>query len=111
MSVCLEEDINKFHKVYICDFCLKHFPENILERCDNCGELFCVRCVPESIVSSCRKYSGAKHYFCSRVCRVEHTICLPGTCNSIHTVRGFTLKPISDVSVEESFWSWRCKKD
>jgi hypothetical protein len=107
MAVCLEVDINKLH---ICDFCSKPYPQNNLERCDNCGELFCVYCVPELKLKPCRKYSGAKHYFCSRVCRVEHTICLPDTCKIIHTTRGFTVNPIPDISVEESVWSWRYKK-
>ena len=102
------------YELYTCDFCLKHFPENHLEQCDNCGEIFCPRCVPEKILAACKKYTRAKHYFCSRVCRVELDVCYVEKCNNHHTVRGYTPYLSSEVrrdAASQSVWRWRSSTD
>jgi hypothetical protein len=98
------------YEVYTCDFCLKYYPEDHLEQCDNCGEIFCWKCVPEKILSPCEKYVRAKHYFCSAVCRVEHDVCYVERCNKHHTVRGYTPYLSSEVrrdASDQSVWRWR----
>jgi hypothetical protein len=103
-------DVKIIHEVYSCDFCLKHFPESHLDRCDNCGEIFCLKCVPEKILSPCQKYIRAKHYFCSRVCRVEHDVCYTEPCNINHTARGFVSYISAEVRSDGADQSqWRCR--
>jgi hypothetical protein len=79
------EDI--FQEVYTCDVCLKYFPEELLDRCDQCGEIFCIKCVQDKISKKCDKYKSAKHYFCSQTCCEEHILCLPNQCNIHHAAR------------------------
>jgi hypothetical protein len=80
-----------FHEVYSCDFCLKYFTENRLDRCDNCGEIFCKNCVTYDVTKQCNKYLHSKHHFCSETCCDEYTICLPNQCNIHHTARNAPL--------------------
>jgi hypothetical protein len=63
--------------LYTCDFCLKLFTENQLERCCNCGEIFCIKCVPISHVVTLtydkEEADSGKHklYYCTEVCMIE----------------------------------------
>ena len=103
----ISEAISHLH---ICYFCLKYYPECHLEQCDSCGEIFCMKCVKEKILSPCKKYTRSKHYFCSRVCRLERDVCYVERCNNHHTVRGYTPYLSSEVSrdaASKSLWSWR----
>ena len=71
--------------VYTCAFCLKNYTEDLLERCDHCGEIFCKKCVLFPILRDCALYSLFYHYFCSYDCNREFQPCEAPRCRLNHT--------------------------
>jgi hypothetical protein len=65
--------------LYTCDFCLKLFIEDHLERCCNCGEIYCIKCVPEKHIKTLINGEDKLHFqqdslhYCTEVCMKEDT--------------------------------------
>ena len=79
-----------FIAVYTCDFCLKNYTEELLERCDNCGEIFCHKCVGVPILRDCVLYTRFHHYFCSYECNGEFGPCEAPQCRLNHIATTLT---------------------
>jgi hypothetical protein len=58
--------------LYNCDFCLKLFTENELERCHTCGEIFCFKCVKKASFLILDEVKGVLMNFCTETCLNEH---------------------------------------
>jgi hypothetical protein len=60
--------------LYHCDFCLKLYVEDELERCVNCMEIFCINCVKTPHTLADVTYYGEDiSYYCSCQCVLEDT--------------------------------------
>ena len=62
--------------LYTCDFCLKLFVEDELEMCCNCGEIFCIKCVPDKSKITLNgqqqvRFKMDKLHYCTEVCLME----------------------------------------
>ena len=72
-----------------CGFCFRLFNDIDIERCDNCRELLCNKCVPVCFTRPCNLHDDedVKHYFCTKTCRDGFDFCESDTCTDQWALR------------------------